>query len=257
MAKTTLMAELERLVSEARNPETMQIDLMTSSEIVAAMNKQDAGVAEAVKKILPQVAATVDRIVEAFKAGGRVMKNVTGYDLPKLLCGSFGTLAVMTDITVKVLPAPEKSRTVLVLGLGDAEARDAMAAALNSPHEVSGAAHLPTRAAARSGVRYVRSAGRPVTAIRVEGFGRHRVYRWILGWQCIAGRIKEGATHKLGRAGKGEREHRAQHFKHWVVLLVLRVRLKSWPISGLTASRCGAYRPRDFEPEHISCGTFS
>ena len=52
MAKTTLMAELERLVSEARNPETMQIDLMTSSEIVAAMNKQDAGVAEAVKKIM-------------------------------------------------------------------------------------------------------------------------------------------------------------------------------------------------------------
>ena len=73
MAKTTLMAELERLVSEARNPETMQIDLMTSSEIVAAMNKQDAGVAEAVKKILPQVAATVDRIVEAFKSGGRLI----------------------------------------------------------------------------------------------------------------------------------------------------------------------------------------
>jgi len=108
---------------------------------------------------------------EAFKAGGRVMKNVTGYDLPKLLCGSFGTLAVMTDITVKVLPAPEKARTVLALGLDDAQARDAMAAALNSPHEVSGAAHLPHAAAARSGVGYVRGAGHAVTAIRVEGFG--------------------------------------------------------------------------------------
>ncbi|MCW5774572.1 MAG: FAD-binding protein, partial [Rhodospirillaceae bacterium] len=108
---------------------------------------------------------------EAFKAGGRVMKNVTGYDLPKLLCGSFGTLAVMTEITVKVLPAPEKARTVLVLGLSDSEARDAMAAALNSPHDVSGAAHLPEAVAARSGVSYVRRAGRAVTAIRVEGFG--------------------------------------------------------------------------------------
>ena len=108
---------------------------------------------------------------EAFKAGGRVMKNVTGYDLPKLLCGSMGTLAVMTEITVKVLPAPEKARTVLVLGLDDARARDAMAAALNSPHEVSGAAHLPRAVAARSGVSYVRGAGHAVTAIRVEGFG--------------------------------------------------------------------------------------
>jgi len=108
---------------------------------------------------------------EAFKAGGRVMKNVTGYDLPKLICGSFGTLAVMTEITVKVLPAPEKTRTVLLLGLDDGEARDAMAAALNSPHEVSGAAHLPRKVAARSAVGYVRGAGAAVTAIRVEGFG--------------------------------------------------------------------------------------
>jgi glycolate oxidase FAD binding subunit len=108
---------------------------------------------------------------EAFKAGGRVMKNVTGYDLPKLLCGSFGTLAVMTEITVKVLPAPEKTRTVLLLDLDDTEARDAMAAALNSPHEVSGAAHLPRKVAARSAVGHVRGAGAAVTAIRVEGFG--------------------------------------------------------------------------------------
>jgi glycolate oxidase FAD binding subunit len=123
---------------------------------------------------------------EAFKAGGRVMKNVTGYDLPKLLCGSFGTLAVMTEITVKVLPAPEKARTVLLLGLDDTEARDAMAAALNSPHEVSGAAHLPGKVAARSAVGYVRGAGAAVTAIRVEGFGpsveaRCKALREMLG----------------------------------------------------------------------------
>ena len=57
-----------------------------------------------------------------FKGGGPVVKNVTGYDLPKLLAGSFGTLAVMDEVTVKVLPRPEKTRTVLLYGLDAAAA---------------------------------------------------------------------------------------------------------------------------------------
>jgi glycolate oxidase FAD binding subunit len=108
---------------------------------------------------------------EAFKAGGKVVKNVTGYDLCKLLAGSFGTLAVMDEVTLKVLPAPEKSRTVLVFGLDDARATEAMTAALNSPFEVSGAAHLPRAIASRSAVSYVRGVGGPVTALRIEGTG--------------------------------------------------------------------------------------
>jgi glycolate oxidase FAD binding subunit len=108
---------------------------------------------------------------EPFKAGGRVVKNVTGYDLCKLLAGSYGTLAVMTQVTLKVLPAPERARTVLVLGLGDEAAVAAMAAALKSPYEVSSSAHLPTSVAEGSGVDYVRDAGTAVTAIRVEGLG--------------------------------------------------------------------------------------
>ena len=73
MAKTTLMAELEQLVSEARNPETLQIDLMSTTQILSAMNSEDARVAEAVRKVLPEIAAAVDCIVEAFKAGGRLV----------------------------------------------------------------------------------------------------------------------------------------------------------------------------------------
>ena len=56
---------------------------------------------------------------EAFKSGGRVMKNVTGYDLSKLLAGSWGTLAVLDEVSVKVLPAPDQTRTLLLLGLDD------------------------------------------------------------------------------------------------------------------------------------------
>jgi len=73
MAKSTLIAELEHLVSEARNPDTMQIDLMSTEQILAAMNAEDAKVAGAVNAVLPQIAEAVDCIVEAFKAGGRLI----------------------------------------------------------------------------------------------------------------------------------------------------------------------------------------
>lgn len=106
---------------------------------------------------------------ETFKAGGKVVKNVTGYDLCKLLAGSFGTLAVMEEVTVKVMPAPAKTRTVLLFGLDAAAAVKALADALNSPYEVSGAAYLPPPVAARSRVDHVRRTGSSVTAIRVEG----------------------------------------------------------------------------------------
>ncbi|MEE8189688.1 MAG: FAD-binding protein [Kiloniellales bacterium] len=108
---------------------------------------------------------------EAFKSGGRVVKNVTGYDLCKLIAGAHGTLSALTDVTVKVMPAPEKTRTVLLFGLGDGQALSAMTRALGSAHEVSGAAHLPAALAAGSNVSYVARAGGAVTALRVEGPG--------------------------------------------------------------------------------------
>ena len=86
---------------------------------------------------------------ESFKSGGKVMKNVTGYDLSKLLAGSWGTLAVLDQVSVKVLPAPDQTRTLLLLGLDDAAAVRAMCAALGSPHDISGAAHLPGKTALR------------------------------------------------------------------------------------------------------------
>ena len=84
---------------------------------------------------------------EIFKAGGKVIKNVTGYDLPKLMAGSYGTLAALEEVTVKVLPRPEMVATVLFTNVAPAAAGHLMAAALGSPHDVSGAAYLPAGAA--------------------------------------------------------------------------------------------------------------
>lgn len=106
---------------------------------------------------------------EVWKAGGRVVKNVTGYDMCKLQAGAFGTLSVLTEISVKVLPRPETTCSLVLPGLDDPAAVASLAAALNTPHEVSGAAHLPAGAAARSAVPAVAAAGGAATVLRLEG----------------------------------------------------------------------------------------
>ncbi|MDT8857135.1 FAD-binding protein [Paracoccaceae bacterium Fryx2] len=93
--------------------------------------------------------------------GGRVMKNVTGYDLVKLMAGSWGTLGVLTEVSFKLLPVPEAAATLVLHGLPDARAVAAMAAAMGSPFEVSGAAHWPGQG----------------TFLRIEGFAASVAYR--------------------------------------------------------------------------------
>jgi glycolate oxidase FAD binding subunit len=111
---------------------------------------------------------------DSIKSGGRVVKNVTGYDLCKLLAGSWGTLAAMTEVTIKVLPKAETEATLVVHGLDDAQAARAMAAALGSPFDVSGAAHLPDHVASHfSELPDARAA----TVLRLEGFAPSVTHR--------------------------------------------------------------------------------
>ncbi|MGO8923565.1 MAG: FAD-binding protein [Xanthobacteraceae bacterium] len=104
---------------------------------------------------------------ETFKSGGRVVKNVTGYDLCKLMAGSWGTLGAMTDVTIKTLPKAETEQTILVIGGDAAAAGKIMAAAMASYGDVSAAAHLPVAIAAD--VAETASARSAVTALRLEG----------------------------------------------------------------------------------------
>jgi len=118
----------------------------------------------------------VDGLGRIVKNGGRVMKNVTGYDLVKLMAGSHGTLGVLTEVALKVLPVPEAEATLVLDGLDDAAAVAALARALGSPFEVSGAAHWPGRG----------------TFLRVEGFATQVAYRTRRLQAMLGGKVEEG-----------------------------------------------------------------
>ena len=106
---------------------------------------------------------------EVWKAGGKVVKNVTGYDMCKLQAGAYGTLSVLAEVTLKVMPKPETACTILLQAMADEIAIPELSQALNTPYEVSAAAHLPASVARRCSLASVAEGLGAVTALRLEG----------------------------------------------------------------------------------------
>lgn len=139
---------------------------------------------------------------EMFKSGGRVVKNVTGYDLSKAMASSWGTLAVVSDVTFKVLPRPETETTLVLRGLTEEEAAEAMAIAMGSAGEVASAAHLPESVTGRVLGGALR--GRGSTLMRLEGFGPSVAYRFerlaaLLQGRGTAERLEDEQSRALWR----------------------------------------------------------
>jgi glycolate oxidase FAD binding subunit len=114
---------------------------------------------------------------EVFKSGGRVLKNVTGYDVARALTGSWGTLAVLSEVTFKVLPRSRQTETLVFVGLSDEIAAELACFAMGTPFEVNGTAHLTAGLTSRLELRSLAREAAPVTAIRIENFPTSIAYR--------------------------------------------------------------------------------
>jgi glycolate oxidase FAD binding subunit len=175
---------------------------------------------------------------ELFKAGGRVVKNVTGYDLARGLCSSWGTLAIATEVTFKILPKAETEATLVVHGLASAAAVALMTDAMREPADVSSAAYLPADIATE-----ITTLTGAATLLRLEGFG-----------PSVSARIAS-LTKRIARHGAVDVLEEAASKPLWQAIRDVSVRVKA-PHAGLwrvSIAPADAARLTDAIAEKLSC----
>ncbi|HEY1735833.1 MAG TPA: FAD-binding protein, partial [Methylovirgula sp.] len=178
----------EILVALAKNNQRLPFEPMDHRALFAKEGEPTIGAVAACNISGPsriQLGAARDHLIgvrfvngfgEIIKSGGRVKKNVTGLDLVKLSCGAYGTLGLLTEVTFKLLPAPEAEATLALSDLDDSKAIAALSAALTSPYQVTGAAHLPADLA----------KGKALTLLRLDGPSASVDYRAAVLAQHLA-----------------------------------------------------------------------
>ena len=133
---------------------------------------------------------------EIIKSGGVVVKNVTGYDLSKLICGSYGTLVALTEITFKVLPLPEESKTLVINNQKIEKAVHFLDKSISSSNDISGAVFFPDKPMISGSSMNIENTFKlndlkqegSITAIRIEGSKNsidHRIENLINELQII------------------------------------------------------------------------
>lgn len=203
----TPMAEVQAALAEAR--QTLAFEVPDYSHLLDTANAGTIGGVVATNLSGPRrltAGAARDYLLgfeaisgrgEAFKSGGKVMKNVTGYDLSKLMTGSFGTLAVMDEITLKTLPRPETSCSLIVQVDDFAAATSKIASLFATPHEPGSAAILPAELARQAGLHLDKDTGKDrvscVIVVRLEGIDISIADR-LANLQRLTGGNRLGAT---------------------------------------------------------------
>ena len=223
MSHLHLMAELEQLVSEARNPNSMSIDLLPTEEILRVMNRDDALVPEAVAKVIPQIAEAVEEIVRAFRSGGRLIYIGAGtsarlgvldasecpptFSVPEgmvvgLIAG--GPRAILHAVEGAEDDVEEGKRNLAEINLSANDVVVGIAVSGRTPYVVGA-------------LTYAQSIGAKTVSLTCNphsNAGRHRRYRHLAGRRAGGGHRLDTVKIRHGPEARLEHADNRQHDPH-------------------------------------------
>jgi glycolate oxidase FAD binding subunit len=143
----------------------------------------------------------VNGLGESFRAGGKVVKNVTGFDLPKLVCGAYGTLCVLTEMTFRVYPKPQHAAILCLSDVTPDIGLAALRRIVHSALEPAGLAYLPASMLAQAQFDGGQGAG----LIKLEGAGKALEEKIAMAHGLLGDGLLRIEDDMFGALGNGEK----------------------------------------------------